>query len=195
MRTLFRCLVAAAFAVLCAAEVRAAGADAAMSTLPNVRVVPSGGLIYQVTIRDAIGAVCPFVAVDLFWPPAAVAVTCVCPGSPIPLVGAVTNAVGVATFYIAAGGCINPATAGTGVDILVGGVFLATVGQVSPDFVDAAGAPTPNCVVGLADAVSFTGPISTGTYPFCTDLNSDLATSLTDAVLLTPFVMIAGICP
>jgi hypothetical protein len=40
----------------------------------------------------------------------------------------------------------------------------------------------------MSDAVYITGPIQTGYYDFCTDLNSDLEVSTEDAVIFTPYI-------
>jgi hypothetical protein len=122
---------------------------------------------------------------------------CWCDGENHPTgLEAVTDASGKATFNVAGGGCIDPATvASAPVDVYVDGTLFASVGTVSPDAVDPTGIlpannwnPGAACGVSLGDAVYHTGPLKTGGYSYCTDFDSDLDCDLTDAVMLTPAV-------
>jgi len=195
MKSQSRFILVALLALVAATTEAVAQPDLATSIVPNVRVSPGGGVSYSCTILDAAGLpLDPAPIVTLSWPPAAAVMTCWCAGQPTPLVVSPTDAAGMATFGIAAGGCINPATAFTGVDVLVDGVYFTTVGQVSTDQVNAAGAPVPNCAVGLSDAVAFTLPLATATYAFCCDLNTDLAVGIADAVIVTPALRNASAC-
>jgi hypothetical protein len=111
-----------------------------------------------------------------------------------PVVTATTNPSGVATFQVAGGLCLDPATiaGGVAVEVYVNDIKLKEVGQVSPDVVET---PSGACEVGLADAVEFTSPLSTSTYSFCYDLNTDGGVGLTDAVILTSPAATAQTCP
>jgi hypothetical protein len=176
-----------------AASSASAQPNLATSTVPNVIVSPGGGLPYQITIRDPAGLPVPGVLVTLAWGPAAAGMTCFCPGQFQP-VAAPTNAAGVATFAIAGGGCIDPAIAGAAITVTVGGVFFTAVGQVSPDWVNLAGNPIPDCSVGLGDAVTFSSWLARGAYTYCADINSDGRVGLADAVLVTPFIARSSRC-
>lgn len=71
----------------------------------------------------------------------------------------------------------------------VNGIKEKDVGQVSPDVCSQS-----DCEVTLCSAVTYTQYLANGTYGFCFDLNSDLAVSLTDGVLLTPSAANADRC-
>ena len=121
-----------------------------------------------------------------------------------------TNASGIATFNIAAGGCIESGLAAIpGSNDIAGEIFADAVkmrefGTVSPDAVDSAGRlttstpslwdPAGNCSVGLADAVQHTTPLATAVYEWCTDINCDHSCGVADAVILTPFLAGAATC-
>jgi hypothetical protein len=127
---------------------------------------------------------------------------CWCAGQTHPAIDAVTNASGVATFFIAGGGCFDPAHfTNPPVSVYANGILMAEVGMVSPDMVDGAGNPpwTPwslsaSCTSGLTDAVAHTAPIKSGAYSYCSDLNTDGTVSVLDAVLLTPSVKTGAAC-
>lgn len=163
---------------------RAGVPDPALSTVPNVIAVPGGSLNYSVTIVGTSGPI-DSANVTLVYSTAADTVLCWCTGQTHPSITATTNASGIATFNIKAGGCANPAVlpGGIAVEVFVNSVKLKEVGQVSPDIVNTRVAP---CTVSLSDAVQFTFPLATATYGYCFDLNSDLAVGLTDAVIATP---------
>jgi hypothetical protein len=174
-------------------SVRAGVPDPALSTIPNVVGVPGGGLLYNITIVGASGPI-DSANVTLQWTVAGDTATCWCPTQAHPTVTATTNASGVASFNLKLGGCLNPATipGGVAVQVFVNNVKIKEVGQVSPDVVST---HAPPCTVTLADAVSFTTRLSTNTYGFCYDLNSDLAVGLIDAVALTPYAASSAHCP
>ena len=56
-------------------------------------------------------------------------------------------------------------------------------------------APGVSCEVGLSDAALHSGAIKTGTYSFCSDMNSDLQVDLTDAVVLSVGIKAGSSCP
>jgi len=172
---------------------RAGVPDPALSTIPNVVGVPGGGILYTMTIVGSSGPI-DSANVTLIWSTPGDTSTCWCPGQTHPTVTANTNASGIATFNLALGGCLNPATipGGLAVEVFVNGIKLKEVGQVSPDVISV---HAPPCLVSLNDAVAFTGPLATNTYSFCYDLNSDLQVGLIDAVTLTPHVATAKHCP
>lgn len=166
--------------------------DPGLSTVPNVIAVPGGSLPYTVTIVGTSGPLAS-ANVTLVYTTAADTSLCWCTGQTHPSISATTNASGVATFNIAAGGCANPATiaGGVAVEVYVNSVKLKEVGQVSPDYVNST---SPPCSVSLADAVQFTPPLAQAAYGYCFDLNSDLAVSLSDAVIATPHFASASSC-
>lgn len=166
--------------------------DPALSTVPNVLAVPGGSVPYSVIIVGTSGPLAS-ATVTLVYSTAADTSLCWCTSQTHPSMSATTNASGVATFNIAAGGCANPATipGGVAVEVYVNSVKLKEVGQVSPDIINN---KIPPCQVTLADAVVFTPPISNATYGYCFDLNSDLSTSLADAVIATPHFSNASSC-
>jgi hypothetical protein len=166
--------------------------DPQLSTIPNVVGVPGGGLIYSVTIVGSSGPI-DSANVSLVWTTAGDTAACWCTIQPHPSVAASTNASGVATFNLQLGGCLDPATipGGVAVEVFVNSIKIKEVGQVSPDLVSVT---SPPCQVALADGVAITPALSSGTYSFCTDLNSDLVTGLTDAVAVTPFLSTGASC-
>lgn len=123
---------------------------------------------------------------------------------------AITNGAGFATFNFRGGGCVEhglPAIPGNNnfaAEVFADFVKLQECGVVSPDAVDNSGRvatdtpvwnPGANCAVGLADGVRHTPALSTATYAWCTDINSDHSVTLADAVILTPFLAAATSCP
>jgi hypothetical protein len=176
-----------------------------------IPVSPDGSLPYVITIicdgHWVIGS-----HVEIRFTPVADTLTCWCNSVPGPRphsFWATTSNMGVATFHIAAGGCIrylDPAIPGSNdyaAEIFADGVKMQECGIVSPDACDAAGRrattspawdPAGACGVGLADAVCHTPPIATSTYNWCTDLNGDKVVGLTDATLLTPYLAAATAC-
>ncbi len=176
--------------------------DPGLSDVPNVIATPLASLSYVVTVNGPLGPVAG-ATVDLVFSGAADALVCWCAGTSHPVISAVTNAGGQATFNIAGGGCVDPARlGGTVVEVFADGIKLSEVGLVSPDAVDSGGVlPTsgwvvgPPCSVGLSDATFHTGPISSGVYEFCTDVDSDGVVALADAVLLTAPITVGETCP
>jgi hypothetical protein len=178
---------------LLSASVASAGVpDPSLSTVPNVVGAPGGGLLYSITVVGTSGPI-DSANVTLRWSTPGDTSTCWCPTQTHPTVTATTNASGIATFNLKLGGCLNPATipGGVAVEVFANNVKLKEVGQVSPDVVSS---HSPPCSVSLTDAVAFTGPLASGTYSFCYDLNSDMAVGLIDAVTLTPFAAGAANC-
>ena len=167
--------------------------DPSLSDVPNVVGSPQGTLPYTVTVVGSQGPV-DTALVEIVFDAAADALVCWCTGQAHPVISGVTNAAGQVTFFIEAGGCVDPARlGGTVADVYANGILLDSVGLVDPDAVDGAGnLPTDagyssggSCVVGLSDATFHTGPISSGVYEFCTDIDSDSSVGLADAVVLT----------
>jgi len=167
--------------------------DPSLSDVPNVVGSPQGTLPYTVTVVGSQGPV-DTALVEIVFDAAADALVCWCTGQAHPVISGVTNAAGQVTFFIEAGGCVDPARLGSTVaEVYANGILLNSVGLTSPDAVDGTGnLPTDGgyatggvCTVGLSDATFHTGPISSGTYEFCSDMDSDLGVALADAVLLT----------
>lgn len=186
-------LVLALGLVVAPAAVLAGVPDPALSTIPNVIGSPDGSLAYRVTIVGTSGPI-DSANVSLVWTVAGDTATCWCTTQTHPSVSSTTNASGVAVFNLRLGRCLNPATipGGVAVEVFVNSIKIKEVGQVSPDV---AGVTLgPPCAVALADAVLFTGPISSAVYSYCFDLNSDLSVGLNDAVLLTAPVSSAATC-
>jgi hypothetical protein len=187
--------------------------DENLSNVPNcLGISPNGALSYSVTIIGSGGPIASS-AVSLRFTTAGDTLICWCntvPGPRPRVLNAVTNGVGVATYNITAGGCIEYNLAAIpGVLKFAGEVFADNVkmqefGTVSPDAVDSSGRlptntsslwdPAGNCATGLADGVQHTTPLSTAVYEWCTDVNCDDACGLADATILTPFLAGAATC-
>ncbi|MDZ4803993.1 MAG: hypothetical protein SGI90_03890 [Candidatus Eisenbacteria bacterium] len=167
--------------------------DPALSTIPNVLGSPNGGLAYRVTIVGTSGPI-DSANVTLVWTVAGDTATCWCSTQTHPSVSSTTNASGVAVFNLRLGRCLNPATipGGVAVEVFINSIKIKEVGQVSPDLTGTALGPP--CEVALNDAVQFTFPLSTATYGYCFDLNSDGTVGLSDATLLTAPVATAATC-
>lgn len=167
--------------------------DPALSTVKNVIVCPDGSIPYSVTIVGTSGPI-NNALVELRYTANGNTGACWCTAQTHPIISATTNASGVATFNIAGGHCLNPATisGGIAVEVYVNSIKLKEVGQVSPDVVP--GVTEPPCQVTLADATSFTTPLATSTFGFCYDLNSDGGVTLSDAILFTPPAANAASC-
>mgnify|MGYP000240449255 CR=1 FL=1 len=178
----------------CAATVASAGIpDPALSTVKNVIACPDGSIPYSVTIVGTSGPI-NNALVELRYTANGNTGACWCTAQTHPIISATTNASGIATFTIAGGHCLNPATisGGIAVEVYVNSIKLKEVGQVSPDVVP--GVTEPPCQVTLADATSFTTPLATSTFGFCYDLNSDGGVTLSDAILFTPPAANAASC-
>ena len=179
--------------LLCATAPAVAGLpDPSLSTIPNVLAVPGGGSPYSVTIVGDGGPIAG-ATVELRYSAQGDADACWCVGEPHPNRSAVTNGSGIATFNVSGGGCLDPATiaGGVAIEVFVNDIKLKEIGQVSPDV---SADPLGTCEVALNDAVQFTGPLASGTYSYCFDLNSDLVVGLTDAVIFTIPAASAATC-
>lgn len=194
MNRRFRLATLVSAIMLTAASAAFAGIpDCNLSVIPNVIAVPDSSMPTTMTIVSSSGPLANAL-VELRYTAQGNSDACWCTSQPHPSVFQVTNASGQATFKIAGGGCLNPATiaGGVAIQVYVNNILCKEIGQVSPDVISTT---TPPCAVSLADAVSFTGPLSSATYGFCYDLNSDLSVGLTDAVLFTPPAAGAASCP
>lgn len=167
--------------------------DCNLSVIPNVIASPNGTIPTTFTIVSTSGPI-NGATVELRYSVNGNAAACWCTGQVHPIISGVTNASGQVTFNVSGGGCLNPATisGGVAIEVYVNNIPCKQIGQVSPDVVSTTTAP---CQVALADAVNFTTPLSTSSYSYCHDLNSDLAVGLTDAVLFTTPASVAATCP
>ena len=193
---------AALFGAFLAGAVHAGIPDPALSDIDNVIASPGGSLAYSVTILGSDGPVEDAI-VRLVFSAEVQPLVCWCSGQVQPEISATTNASGVATFHVAAGGCFDPAQFNDPpVQVFANGILMDEVGMVSPDAVDSGGLFPwqpwnlgATCGAGLPDAVAHTGPIKSGAYSFCTDLNSDGAVGILDAVMVTPSIKAGAFCP
>lgn len=183
-----------AVAVMAASLASAGIPDPVLSTVKNVIACPDGSIPYSVTIVGTSGPI-NNALVELRYTAQGNTDACWCTAQTHPIISATTNASGIATFNIAGGHCLNPATiaGGIAVEVYVNSIKLKEVGQVSPDVIP--GATEPPCQVTLADASTFTAPLANGTFGFCFDLNSDGAVTLSDAIIFTPPAANAASCP
>ena len=216
-RFLRRVLALAVVGVAAASLAYANVPDPTLSTVPRcLGISPSGALAYRVTI---VGSGGPINAsrVEIRFNIPGDTLVCWCTVTPDP--GGVpnthsffqnTNASGVATFNIRAGGCIQyglaaiPGASDIAGEIFADGIKMQEFGTVSPDAVDNSGRlptntaslwdPAGTCATGLADAVQHTTPLATAAYDWCTDINCDNACGVADAVILTPFLAGAASC-
>jgi hypothetical protein len=187
--------LAATAGLLIGSPARAGIPDPALSTIPNVLYAPGGSTPYTCTIVGSDGPV-EGAVVQIVFSAAAEAVLCWCNGEVPPEFALETDASGEATFFIAAGGCLDPADfVDPPIEVFADGILMAQVGGVSADLVDGAGLkpgqgwdPVGFCTTGLPDAVYVTPPISFGAYDFCTDFDSNLVVDLDDAVFITPAI-------
>ena len=166
--------------------------DCTLSTIPNVVACPDGTIPTTFTIVSTSGPL-NGATVELRYTASGDAAACWCTAQIHPTVSGTTNASGQVTFNIRGGGCLNPATisGGVAIRVFVNNIACKEIGQVSPDYNSVT---TPPCSVSLADAVDFTGPLATGTYGFCFDLNSDNQVGLSDAVIFTSPAANAAVC-
>jgi hypothetical protein len=166
--------------------------DCTLSTIPNVMASPDGTLGTTFTIVSTSGPL-NGATVELRYTAAGDAAACWCSVQTHPIISGVTNASGQVTFNVRGGACLNPAVVAGGVAIrvFVNNIACKEIGQVSPDVNTTT---TPPCTVSLSDAVDFTGPLSSGTYSYCFDLNSDNQVGLTDAVIFTAPAANAASC-
>jgi hypothetical protein len=166
--------------------------DCTLSTIPNVIASPGGTIPTTFTIVSTSGPL-NGATVELRYTAQGDADACWCTGQVHPIISGVTNVSGQVTFNVSGGGCLNPATiaGGVAIEVYVNNILCKEIGQVSPDVTSTT---SPPCQVSLSDAVEFTGPLSTGVYNFCFDLNSDGAVGLTDAVMFTTPASTAATC-
>jgi hypothetical protein len=176
--------------------------DPNFSTVPNVLVSPAGTLEYIVYVADSSGPI-DAANVQIVLSTEAETIGCWCVGESVPIISAFSDINGEAHFFIDGGGCIDPDSVASPppAQVFANGILLADVGIVSVDAVDVGGLlPTQGwnpggfCSCGLSDATRFTAPITTGSYDFCTDLNSDLQVDLADAVAITAPLTIGHTC-
>jgi hypothetical protein len=175
--------------------------DPALSTVPNVIYEPSGSTEYKVIVVGSSGPI-DNALVRIVFSDEADTLVCWCVSQDHPVIEATTNINGEASFFIGAGGCLEPAQLSTPpVTVYADGVLLAQVGAVSADVGDDSGRlphegwnPGATCGVSLSDAIYFTDPITTGTYDFCSDLDSNGAVDVTDAVIITPPITLGYFC-
>ena len=167
-----------------------ADADPPLTIIRDVLVCPDGSLPYTITLVGPTGPI-PNALVEIRYTPAGEAAACWCPGQIHPIISATSNPSGIATFHIAAGGCLEPSSIPGGVvaEVWIDGVKAKEVGQVSPQVVS-----LPNCEVTLASSVLFTHYLATADYGYCYDLNRDGGVTLTDGVILTWSAAIAAHC-
>jgi len=171
--------------------------DPENSIIPNVVFVPGGTMEYVVHIESTTGPIDSALVQLIFAsgvePDASSKIICWCSGQSQPLVEATTNASGDASFFIAAGGCVDPDSVSVPpVEVVVNGFSLGFVGCVSPDAVDNDNVyPWNNwvtngtCAAGTSDAIHHTVPFSLGTFEFCSDIDSSGDIGLADAQLST----------
>lgn len=177
--------------------------DPALSDVPNVVTSPDGNLEYIVTVVGADGPI-DSALVEIVFSTETDGLVCWCVGQVHPTIQANSNALGQASFFISGGGCVDPALVTTppAVEVFANGIKLGEPGVVSSDVVDDGGrkptdvgyAPGGACKVVIADAVYFTGPIVSGTYDYCTDMDSSGVVNIADAVIVTGPIVSGAIC-
>lgn len=177
---------------------------------PNTTIASAAGFVYRATVIGEGGPVASSI-VDVKFQTQGDTIVCWCSprGSKPAVFTATANGSGVATFNIAAGGCIQyglaaiPGTNDFAGEVFADGVRMKEFGTVSPDAVDGAGRratdlprwiPGGTCAAGLADATEHTTPLATAVYDWCTDLNCDNTVGASDAVLVTPFLSAGASC-
>jgi hypothetical protein len=174
-----------------------------LSTVPNIVISPNGAMETMIVVVGDQGAIDTAV-VQIVVSTEAAGLICWCTGQTEPVITGTTNPSGEVSFFIAGGGCFDPAAAASPpvVEVFANGYFLKQVGIVSVDAVDGAGVlPTDPgystgglCTAGLSDATFHTGPLKNGIYSFCTDFDSDLDCDLDDAVAITPGIKTGATC-
>jgi hypothetical protein len=202
-------LLAGSVGILAASLAVANIPQADLSTVPSCMIVsPDGALDYTVEVIGSIGPV-NGADVEILVYTDADALVSWCVGQNHPSILGNTDANGQYTFNIAAGGCVDAIRHGDvvyrvfadGVPIGEGSPQLPGA-IVSPDAVNEAGLlPTDGdyvadteSAVTLADAVFHTGPIVTAVLEQCTDFNSDDVINVSDAVIVTPYIINATSC-
>jgi len=173
-----------------------------LSTVPNIVLTPDGSMPTLIVVVGDEGAI-DTALVQVVFSTETAGIVCWCTGQTQPLIQGQTNASGEVTFFVAGGGCVEPAEVGTppAVEVFANGVLLAEVGAVSVDAVDDASVrptdgwnPGTLCTVGLSDATFHTQFVAPFIYDFCSDLNSDLVVDLADAVAITPGIKLGVAC-
>jgi len=174
-----------------------------LSTVPNIVLSPNGAMETLIVVVGDGGPIDTAV-VQIIFSTEVAGLACFCVGQTEPIVTGTTNSSGEASFFIAGGGCLDPAAVASppAVEVFANGYLLKQVGVVSVDAVDAAGnVPTDPgwstgglCTAGLSDATKHTAPLKTGIYSFCTDLDSDLDCDLDDAIAITPGIKTGATC-
>lgn len=197
--------------VLAASTALAGIPDPLLSTVPNVVYCPKADLTYKVTVMSSLGPV-GGASVEVRINGAINNKLCWCTaGGDAPSSGSTKNAspvsftktangVGVASFNIAAGGCVARVPASRIIEVFANSIKIGEVGGLSPDAVDQTGKlpfdtgynPT-QCEVGLADS-SYLTPAFKGAANFCGDFNSSGSVSLADVVIFTPHAKGAHSC-
>jgi len=183
--------------------------DASVSTVPECMIVsPDGALDYTVNVSGLLGPI-NGAQVEIFIYNDADALVSWCTGQVHPSILGTTDPNGNETFNIAAGGCVDAARFGAEVyRVYADGIPIGEASQfspgaiVSPDAVNEAGllptagsyAADATAQVTLSDAVFHTGPIVTATLEKCTDFNSDGFINVSDAVIVTPYIILATFC-
>jgi hypothetical protein len=177
--------------------------DPDFSDVPNVLYTPGASLEYTVYVGSPDGPVAGAL-VEIQFSEEAMALACWCSGQENSVIQGTTDGSGMASFFIGGGGCLDPdSLSGPPVAVYADGRWLAEVGCVSIDVVDNNGnypwqGWTPGggiCSAGTSDAIIHTPPFSLGNYSFCSDLDSDGAVTLSDAIVATPGLSNGFSCP
>jgi hypothetical protein len=223
MKTLIGSLILVG-SLISASDLGYAQVAAATSEVPDCISLAPGALFpgnpigsYTVFVADVAALPVPGAIVTLAFTAGAAPLIAWCGGVvPGPVAG-ITDAFGFVTLALPmGGGCIPgpmPCVAAAAVVTVegppgIGGVFAEGILCVnSPDVVDVAGVP-PGCpatstcvggftVVGLADAVFHTFPITLGLVELCTDFTPPYGdpVGLADAVAVTPYIKVGAFCP
>ncbi len=177
--------------------------DPGSSTVPrSVVLSPDAFLAFKVTVVGVCGPISGSV-VEIRFNTYGDTRACWCASTPGPrprVFTATANALGVATFQIPGGGCMNPALIpgpdAFAAEVYADGIHLAECGVISPDAYDSSARratdtptwdPPGSCEVGLSDVVKATPFISGSVYDFCFDINQDGFVSLADATILSTY--------
>lgn len=185
-----------------------------LSTVPRaIPMAPDGSLAYTVRIV-CIDGPRQNSHVNLLFTDVGDSLVCWCntspwvPGTPHSFF-ADTDVNGYATFHLFAGGCVErylaaiPGDRNFAAEVFADFVKMNECGVVSPDAVDHAGRlststpawdPAGGCATGLSDAVLHTTALAASSYSWCTDINGDRVVSLSDGVILTPYLAAATTC-
>ena len=186
----------------CSLNVASGVADPAQSSVPSVLINPDGSLDYIVTVRDTQGTPVSGSQVSIVISAAADALVCWCVSQEHPVITAVTDAAGNATFNIRGGGCVDPEELGSvPAEVFADEVLLAGVGIVSPDVLHGNRMPTSpgavpcgTCDVDMRDSEWHLTVINSQANEFCGDVDGDGVTALGDAVLLTVPLAKSSVC-